>query len=337
MRARALLLAVVTSLGMALTALAQEATVPATPESTAPRSPETTASGELVPGSAGTVLDGVAIPAGVLGVIEWEESDGLECRRYHGRRSCNGPRRVPLLAGDALLRAEALGVTGHTKVARVAITRAPDDAWVAAAGPPPPSGDLLWPVDGGRFWRGWGSVRSISRTKRGAIRRTGRHRHHEGVDIGAAVGTPILAANDGLVVYSWNGMSGYGNVVAIVHGDASLTLYAHCSATFVVAGQLVRRGQVIAAVGETGLAHGPHLHFELRIAGESHDPEPLFTGRPAHEGTPPEEAEAGGDAEGEDAEAEADGHLEVEAHVHAEDPPAEPAPGPDPDAAPPPP
>ena len=160
---------------------------------------------------------------------------------------------------------------------------------MAAAGPST-STDLLWPLDGGHFWRGWGSVRSISRTKRGAIRRTGRRRHHEGVDLGAAIGTPILAANDGLVVYSWNGMSGYGNVVAIVHGDGSLTMYAHCSATFVIAGQLVRRGQVIAAVGETGLAHGAHVHFELRIDGESHDPEPLFVGRPDHIAAPPEES-----------------------------------------------
>lgn len=282
MRARAALLVMLASLGLALPIFAQDApgTPAPTPESTAPTSRAgATEGGEAVAGIAGTSLGGIAIPAGVVGVLEWEESEGMECRRYHGRRSCNGPRRVPAVSGEALVRAEELGLTNHTKVARVAITTAPLDAWVAAAGPAPP-GDLLWPVAGGRIWRHWGSVSRIRTTKRGEVRRARGRRHHEGVDIGAAEGTPILAANDGLVVYSWNGMTGYGNAVAIVHGDGSLTLYAHCYATFVIPGQLVHRGQVIAAVGDTGLAHGAHLHFELRIGGVSRDPEPLFVGRP---------------------------------------------------------
>lgn len=236
------------------------------------------------PGCAGTEIDGIAIPAGVVGRITWAESDGAECHRYHKRRMCEGPRRVPLLEGEARDRASALDLLRPVRVARVAITTRPDDAWIAAAAPAPPTSELRWPVDGGRLWRGHGTVRSMVVTKRGRARPTGRRRHHEGIDIGAAAGTPILAANGGLVVYSHNGMAGYGNVVIITHGDGTLTLYAHCTATFVVAGQHVTRGQVIAIVGDTGLAHGAHLHFEYRVNGVSQDPEPLFIGRPPARG-----------------------------------------------------
>jgi murein DD-endopeptidase MepM/ murein hydrolase activator NlpD len=75
-------------------------------------------------------------------------------------------------------------------------------------------------------------------------------------------------------------MSGYGNAVLIVHADASVTLYAHCLETYVTAGQMVRRGQVIAAVGQTGIAHGAHLHFEYRTHGRTTDPFRLFTAVP---------------------------------------------------------
>jgi murein DD-endopeptidase MepM/ murein hydrolase activator NlpD len=240
------------------------------------------------PGCGGTELDGIAIPAGVVGRIAWADSEGDECHRYHGRRMCEGPRRVPLLEGELRTRAVELDLLRTTRVARVAITRRPDDTWIAAAGAAPPAGELLWPVAGGRIWRHHGRVPDIIRSKRGGIRRSRRTHRHEGVDIGAPAGTPILAANAGIVVYSDNGMAGYGNVVVIVHGDGSLTLYAHCTATFVVAGQVVARGQVIAIVGDTGLAHGAHLHFEYRIDGTSEDPEPLFVGRPAPAAAPEE-------------------------------------------------
>lgn len=247
------------------------------------------------PGCGGTELDGVAIPQGVVGRIAWAESEGAGCHRYRGRRVCEGPRRVPSLDPAAEARAAELGLLRTTHVARVAITRRPEDAWIAAAGPPP-DGELAWPVAGGRMWRHHGRVRDIVRTKRGRIRRGRRTHRHEGVDIGAAAGTPILAANDGLVVYSDNGMSGYGNTVVIVHGDGSLTLYAHCVATFVVPGQRVERGQIIAAVGDTGLAHGAHLHFEYRVDGASRDPEPLFSARP--EPAASSEAAPSGESEG---------------------------------------
>ena len=94
---------------------------------------------------------------------------------------------------------------------------------------------------------------------------------HTGIDISAHSGTPIKAAAGGEVVFAgWWG--GYGNVVIIDHGGGISTLYAHCSAIYVRKGQSVSQGEVIAAVGSTGLSTGPHLHFEVRKNGKPVDP-----------------------------------------------------------------
>ncbi|GBC97876.1 Murein hydrolase activator EnvC [bacterium HR17] len=96
-------------------------------------------------------------------------------------------------------------------------------------------------------------------------------RLHCGVDIAAPHGTPIRAAADGVVVFAgWR--RAYGNTVIIDHGNGTATLYAHCSAISVSEGAVVRQGQVIARVGSTGLATGPHLHFEVRRYGEPINP-----------------------------------------------------------------
>lgn len=91
--------------------------------------------------------------------------------------------------------------------------------------------------------------------------------YHSGTDISAPEGTPILAAADGTVTLanatdSWGGS--YGYYVKIDHGDGLTTLYAHCSSICVTKNQQVRVGQIIAYVGQTGRATGPHLHFEVR-------------------------------------------------------------------------
>jgi murein DD-endopeptidase MepM/ murein hydrolase activator NlpD len=104
---------------------------------------------------------------------------------------------------------------------------------------------------------------------------------HQGVDIGAHEGAVIVAVADGLVAFSDNRMSGYGNAVLIVHADGAVSMYAHCVETYVIPGQMVHRGDVIAAVGQTGIAHGAHLHFEYRQNGHVVDPYRLFTSMPA--------------------------------------------------------
>ena len=99
------------------------------------------------------------------------------------------------------------------------------------------------------------------------------HHFHTGVDIGCNFGTPIAAADSGVVSYvnfGWGG--GYGNFVLITHGNGFATLYAHLSSIVVAAGQGVRRGQVIGAEGSTGYSTGPHLHFEIRLNGAYQNP-----------------------------------------------------------------
>ena len=88
-------------------------------------------------------------------------------------------------------------------------------------------------------------------------------RPHEGIDIAARKGTPIVASDAGRVIHSgW--MRGYGKVVIIKHAGAYRTVYAHASRLHVRKGEFVERGQKIAEVGSTGRSSGPHLHFEIR-------------------------------------------------------------------------
>jgi murein DD-endopeptidase MepM/ murein hydrolase activator NlpD len=98
------------------------------------------------------------------------------------------------------------------------------------------------------------------------------HHDHEGIDIAAPEGSAIRAVQNGLVVYSDNALTGYGNLVIVLHKDGSVALYAHCRSTFVFAGQRVERGQVLGEIGHTGFAQGPHLHFEYRVNGYARDP-----------------------------------------------------------------
>ena len=97
-------------------------------------------------------------------------------------------------------------------------------------------------------------------------------RPHEGIDIAAPPGTPILASAAGVVAtVSWEA-EGYGNYLLIEHGYGVVTRYAHCSKILVVPGQRVTRGQVIALVGSTGEATGPHVHYEVIVYGKPVDP-----------------------------------------------------------------
>lgn len=95
--------------------------------------------------------------------------------------------------------------------------------------------------------------------------------HHDGIDIAAPAGTPVRAALDGTVVYVGS-LRGYGKVVILSHGGGLTTVYAHNSRNLVNSGARVRRGTVIASVGQTGRTTGPNLHFEVRKNNLARDP-----------------------------------------------------------------
>lgn len=112
-----------------------------------------------------------------------------------------------------------------------------------------------WPV-GGRVTSGFG------RRARG---------HHDGIDIVASDGSPVHAARDGTVIFA-DRLSGYGNVLIVEHSDDFTTVYAHNRSNLVRKGTRVRRGQVIATVGDTGRASTSHLHFEVRKQNVARNP-----------------------------------------------------------------
>ncbi len=121
------------------------------------------------------------------------------------------------------------------------------------------SGDFDNPLEGkltSRFGTRWG-------------------RMHEGIDIGAAIGTPIKAADAGLVTAS-RYITGYGYTVILDHGKGITTLYGHASSLDVVVGQTVEKNEIIAKVGTSGSTTGPCLHFEVRRNGVAIDPLPYL-------------------------------------------------------------
>lgn len=119
---------------------------------------------------------------------------------------------------------------------------------------------FAWPVDGGRITSRFGPRRG---------------RPHDAIDIGAKIGTAVMAAEQGRVIFAKR-FAGYGNLIVVKHKDDFFTAYAHNHDVFVRKGQKVRRGQRIAIVGRTGRATGPHLHFEMHKGTQAIDPAQFF-------------------------------------------------------------
>jgi murein DD-endopeptidase MepM/ murein hydrolase activator NlpD len=114
------------------------------------------------------------------------------------------------------------------------------------------AGLFEWPVDRARLTRGF-----LPKTRT-------RHRAHYGIDLAAPKGTPIYAAQDGVVIYVGTGFTGYGRMIMIEGKEGFATLYAHLSKFGTHEGARVVKGQAIGAMGRTGRASGNHLHFEIR-------------------------------------------------------------------------
>ena len=96
--------------------------------------------------------------------------------------------------------------------------------------------------------------------------------HNDGINIAAPKGTPILAADHGVVAYAGNGLKGFGNLILLKHSGGWVTAYAHIDRIFVKRGIIVKRGQKIATVGSTGGVTNPQLHFEVRKGSRAVDP-----------------------------------------------------------------
>ncbi len=126
---------------------------------------------------------------------------------------------------------------------------------------------LSWPMVGGTLSQPFGPTTFTLEPPLGSYRH-----FHTGIDIAAAPGTAVLAAADGLVVSVQHTSFGYGNYVIVAHGGGLFTLYGHLADTSVVEGQHVLRSQLVGHEGATGLATGPHLHFEVRYNGAVVDP-----------------------------------------------------------------
>jgi murein DD-endopeptidase MepM/ murein hydrolase activator NlpD len=100
---------------------------------------------------------------------------------------------------------------------------------------------------------------------------TGQREMHEGLDIAAPHGTPILATANGVVSFVGS-LAAFGNVVFINHGHGFTTFYAHTSSIRVKEGQQVKRGQMVASVGTSGRTTGPHVHYEVQVNGATVNP-----------------------------------------------------------------
>jgi murein DD-endopeptidase MepM/ murein hydrolase activator NlpD len=138
---------------------------------------------------------------------------------------------------------------------------------VAHIAAPALSGDgFMWPVQGKVIAR-------FGQSKQGLRR--------DGINIAARRGAPVRAAEDGVVVYADEGIRGYGRMILLRHSDDYVTTYAHNATLLVRVGDVVRRGQIIARVGDTGSVQGDQLHFEIRKGLTPLDPEDLLV----HEAT----------------------------------------------------
>src|SRR4029077_2852002 len=101
---------------------------------------------------------------------------------------------------------------------------------------------------------------------------------NDGINLAVPEGTPIKAAEDGVVTYSGNELKGYGNLVLVRHSNGYVTAYAHASELLVKRGDAIKRGQVIAKSGQSGEVGSPQLHFEIRKGSTPVDPLQFLNG-----------------------------------------------------------
>lgn len=150
----------------------------------------------------------------------------------------------------------------QTAPSQTAAAAAPKAAEPPARGAP----RFLWPLKG-RILSGFGPKPDGM--------------HNDGLNIAAAKGTPVRAADNGVVAYAGNELKGFGNLLLLRHADGWITAYAHLDELKVDKGATVKRGQVIGTVGQSGAVDAPQLHFELRRGSQAVDPREHLEGTTA--------------------------------------------------------
>ncbi|MGA3305848.1 MAG: peptidoglycan DD-metalloendopeptidase family protein, partial [Stellaceae bacterium] len=171
-----------------------------------------------------------------------------------------------LRVGDSLLlpaapeQVAAQGGLSSPTTGAPGATSAPAKPEGPLPAPPPRGGRFLWPV----------SVKGKVVERFGA---GSNGTHNDGINIAAPKGTPVRAADAGVVAYAGNELKGYGNLLLIKHAGGWMTAYAHNDALLVKRGETVKRGQEIAKVGSTGVNGPPQLHFEIRRGTKALDPD----------------------------------------------------------------
>lgn len=128
----------------------------------------------------------------------------------------------------------------------------------ALAPPPPAAAGYTWPVQGT-------VTRNFNPTGKGKVQ-------NDGINIAAAKGSPVVAANNGVVAHAGNQLRGFGNVVLVKHDNGTMTVYAHLDKVSVKKGDVVNSGQRLGTVGQTGTVKDPQLHFEIRRGRKPIDP-----------------------------------------------------------------
>jgi len=168
-------------------------------------------------------------------------------------RPAESPQKQSPTGSAIILSEEEFPTTAEVSTSGLAEIQQPDTVATDAASVP-----SMWPV------RGWVTAEFNESMP-------GREKRHQGVDIAASHGAPILAAASGMVAFSgWD--KNLGLVVILDHQNSMSTLYGHCSKVLIGVGESASQGQVIAHLGNTGLSSAPHLHFEIRENGFSIDP-----------------------------------------------------------------
>jgi murein DD-endopeptidase MepM/ murein hydrolase activator NlpD len=175
------------------------------------------------------------------------------------------PRAEPPATTAALPKAQNVATAEAPRSARVASPAAPpaQETAIKATEPAGGAAGFRWPVRG-RVIAGFGP-------KANGLQ-------NDGINVAVPEGTPVKAAEDGVVAYAGNELKGYGNLVLVRHSNGFVTAYAHASELLVKRGDAVKRGQVIAKSGQSGSVTAPQLHFEIRKGATPVDPSQYLNG-----------------------------------------------------------